>query len=71
MKAENIRLEEFRKLKKGLRGSEKHLLVGIDIAKEQHNAFFGTATGKTLLRRFVFENSREGFKKWVYNEICG
>lgn len=63
MKTEDIRLEEFRNLKKQIRGSEKHLLVGIDIAKERHNAFFGTATGKTLLKRFVFDNSREGFMK--------
>jgi transposase len=25
--------------------------------------FFGTATGKTLLKRFVFENDRDGFEK--------
>ena len=29
----------------------QHLVVGIDIAKERHNAFFGTASGKTLLRK--------------------
>ena len=63
MKAEDIRLEEFRKFKKEVRGSARHLLVGIDIAKEQHNAFFGTATGKTLVKRFVFDNSRAGFEK--------
>ena len=50
MKTEDIRLEEFRNLKKEVRGSDKHLLVGIDIAKEKHNAFFGTATGKTLVK---------------------
>ena len=26
-------------------------------------AFLGTATGKTLLKRLVFENNREGFEK--------
>ena len=57
------RLDEFRQLKKEIRGSEKHLLVGIDIAKEKHNAFFGTATGKTLLKRLVFENSIVGFER--------
>jgi transposase len=39
------------------------LIVGIDVAKERHHAFFGTATGKTLLRRLVFNNDYEGFRK--------
>jgi len=58
---ERTRLEGFRQLKKEIRGSEEYLIVGIDIAKDKHNAFFGTATGKTLLRRLVFENTIEGF----------
>ncbi|MBM4325504.1 MAG: IS110 family transposase, partial [Deltaproteobacteria bacterium] len=57
------RLEEFRQLRKQIRQSEKHLIVGIDIAKERHHAFFGTATGKTLLRRLVFSNDGEGFRR--------
>jgi len=56
------RLDEFRKLKKVIRGSDEHLIVGIDVAKEKHNAFFGTATGSSLLRRLIFDNSREGFE---------
>lgn len=55
------RLQEFRQLKQEIRGSKEHLVVGIDVAKERHHAFFGTATGKTLFKRLVFENSREGF----------
>jgi transposase len=35
----------------------------MDIAKDRHYAFFGTATGKTLLRRIVFSNDHEGFRK--------
>lgn len=58
---ESNRLKEFRQLKKEIRGSEGYLIVGIDVAKDKHNAFFGTATGKTLLRRLVFENNIEGF----------
>jgi hypothetical protein len=50
-------------MKNGIRGSEKHLVVGIDIAKERQHAFFGIPTVKTLLRRFVFDNRREGFEK--------
>jgi len=55
------RLEEFRQLRKEVRHSEEHLIVGIDIAKDRHHAFFGTATGKTLLKRIIFSNDHEGF----------
>ena len=60
------RLKEFRQLKNEIRGSTTHLVVGIDIAKERHNAFFGTPAGKTLLRRLVFDNTREGFEKLLF-----
>ena len=60
---DDIRLGEFRQLKKEIRGSREYLIVGIDVAKEKHHAFFGTATGKTLLRRLVFENSMTGFSR--------
>lgn len=35
----------------------------MDIAKEKHNAFFGTATGMTLHRGMFFDNTLEGFRK--------
>ncbi len=60
---DRTRLEEFRQFRKEVRGSAEYLLVGIDVAKDKHHAFFGTATGKTLFKRLVFENSREGFQK--------
>jgi transposase len=60
---DGIRLEEFRQLKKEIRGSGEYLIVGIDVAKERHHAFLGTATGKTLVRRLIFENTIEGFEK--------
>ena len=60
---DSSRLEEFRQLKKEIRGSKEHLIVGIDVAKDNHKGFFGTARGKTLLKRLVFENTREGFDK--------
>jgi len=60
---DRIRVEAFRQLKKEIRGSEEHLIVGIDVGKDKHNAFFGTANGKTLLKRLVFENNIEGFNK--------
>jgi transposase len=53
------RLEEFRQLRQEVR----HLIVGIDIAKDRPHAFFGTATGGTLLKRLVFSNDYEGFTK--------
>ena len=61
--ANRNRLEEFRQLRQEIRQSEEHLIVGIDIAKDRHHAFFGTATGKVLLRRLVFGNDGEGFRK--------
>ncbi len=57
------RLEEFRQLRQEVRHSEEYLIVGIDIAKDRHYAFFGTATGKTLLKRIVFSNDHEGFRR--------
>ena len=60
---DRIRLEKFRQFKKEIRGSGEYLIVGIDAAKDRHVAFFGTAMGKTLFRRLVFDNSIEGFEK--------
>jgi len=57
------RLDEFRQLRQEVRHSDQYLIVGIDIAKDRHYAFFGTPTGKTLLRRLVFSNDHEGFRK--------
>ena len=56
------RIEAFRQLKSEIRNSQRHLIVGIDIAKERHHAFFGTACGKTIHKRLVFENTRQGFE---------
>jgi transposase len=39
--------------------------VGIDIAKDKHHAFFGTAYGKTLWRRLIFTNDLIGYKRLV------
>lgn len=57
------RVAVFRQLKKEIRTSEHHLVVGIDVANEKHIAFFGAAQGKILLRRSAFNNAREGFEK--------
>jgi len=52
----------FRKMKASVRGSEKYLLVGIDVAKNKHHAFFGTPNGRTLRKNMVFDNSLQGFE---------
>lgn len=57
------RLKEFRQFRKEVRGSTEYLLVGIDVAKDKHHVFFGTASGRTLFRRLIFENNLEGFRK--------
>ena len=57
------RIEGFRQLKQEIRGSDRHLIVGIDIAKSKHHAFLGTANGRTVLKGLIFENSRQGLEK--------
>ena len=65
---DSIRLEQFRQIREEIRGSREYLIVGIDVAKDKHYAFYGTATGKTLLKRLIFENSIEGFDKLLIRE---
>ncbi len=57
------RLKEFRQLKNEIRGSQEYLIVGIDVAKNKHNAFFGTARGRVLYRKLIFDNDSEGFER--------
>ena len=60
---EVIRYQQFCQFKGAIRGSDQHLIIGIDVAKDKHHAFMGSATGKTLLRKLVFENDLDGFGK--------
>jgi len=60
---EIIRREQFCQIVKEIRGSNEYLIVGIDVAKDKHHAFMGTAAGKSLLRRLVFGNNIEGFTR--------
>jgi len=39
--------------------------VGIDVAKDKHHAFFGTAYGKTLWRRLLFSNDKNGYMRLI------
>ena len=68
---DTTRLESFRQLRKEIRGSNEHLIVGIDVAKDNHHAFIGTARGKTLLKRLVFNNNLQGYEKlYTYVEAA-
>ena len=58
-----IRRDQFRQIKNEICGSDEYLVVGIDVAKDRHHAFMGSATGKSFLRKLVFENNLEGFRK--------
>jgi len=49
-------------MRSSVRGSEKHLLVGVDVAKNNHHAFFGTPNGRTLRKSMVFDNCIKGFE---------
>lgn len=62
MESKIDRLEQFKQIKASVRGSENILLVGIDVAKNNHHAFFGTSNGKTLRKNLVFDNSIKGFE---------
>ncbi len=61
MSRELERLLDFQDLREEVRGSDKHLLVGIDVGKDKHHAYFGMPTGKSLRRRFAFDNNRAAF----------
>jgi transposase len=57
-----IRREQFCQIKNQIRGADDYLVVGIDVAKDRHHAFMGTATGQSLLRKLIFENNLDGFR---------
>jgi len=63
--SEVIRYEKFCQFKAEIRASGSYLIVGIDVAKDRHHAFFGTAAGRTLLRRLIFDNTQAGFKQLI------
>ena len=64
MKHDNVnRYAEFCQFRREIRGSAEYVIVGIDVAKECHHAFFGTATGQALLKRLLFDNSAGGFSE--------
>ncbi len=62
MQNEVDRLALFRTLRSEIRGASEYLVVGIDVAKDTHHAFYGTASGRTLRKRLVVDNRRGGFE---------
>ncbi|MGD9120279.1 MAG: IS110 family transposase [Desulfobacterales bacterium] len=60
------RLQWFRQFKEHINASTSTLIVGIDIGKDTHHAFFGTPAGRTIHRRLIFENSNEGFDHLLF-----
>lgn len=63
MTGQEDRLQQFRELRETIRGSETILVVGVDVAKSRHHAFFGGANGKTLWKKLIFDNNIQDFEK--------
>ncbi len=60
---EIIRHEQYRQIVDEITGSDKYMVVGIDVAKDKHHAFVGTTRGICLFKKLVFENNLEGCTK--------
>ena len=60
---EIIRRRRFCQIISEITGTTQYLVVGIDIGKETHHAFMGTAAGISLFRKLIFENNLDGFRK--------
>jgi transposase len=60
---EIIRRKQFCQIVKEIHKSNEYLIVGIDVAKDKHHAFMGTTTGKSLLRKLIFENNIDSFSR--------
>jgi len=66
------RYKHFCQFRSTIRSATDTLIVGIDIAKDRHHAFFGTPLGKTLWRRLIFDNNKAGYDKLItqVNSLC-
>ena len=60
---EVIRRRQYCQIIQEITGSGQYLVVGIDVSKDKHHAFMGTATGMSLFRKLIFENNLEGFSR--------
>lgn len=62
---ETIRRRRYCQIIKEISGSDRYLVVGIDVGKDKHHAFMGSVTGISLYRRLIFENDLNGFKRLI------
>ena len=62
---EFIRRRQYCQIINEICGSDQYLVVGIDVGKEKHHAFMGTATGISLYRKLIFENDLSGFSRLI------
>ena len=60
---ELIRRKQYCQIVKEITRSDQYLVVGIDVGKDKHHAFMGSATGKSLFRKLIFENNLDGFSR--------
>ena len=60
---ELIRRKQYCQIVKEITGSDQYLVIGIDVGKDSHHAFMGTATGIGLYRKLIFENNLDGFSR--------
>lgn len=57
----NPRRERFESIKNRIKEAQNYLLIGIDVAKDKHNASFMVSGGRVLNKKFIFENNQEGY----------
>lgn len=60
---EIIRRRRYCQIVNEISGSDQYLVVGIDVGKDKHHAFMGTATGISLYRKLIFENNLDGYAR--------
>lgn len=61
----NPRRERFEIIKQNIKEAQNYLLIGIDVAKDKHNASFLLSAGRVLNKKFIFENSKQGYKQFL------
>jgi len=62
---EIIRRKRYCQIINEISGSARYMVVGIDVGKDKHHAFMGSATGISLYRKLIFENNLNGFSRLV------
>jgi transposase len=62
---EIIRHRRYCQIINEISGSDQYLVVGIDVGKDKHHAFMGTATGISLYRKLIFGNNLNGFSRLI------